>query len=78
MANNIEKITSIEEQIKKLKEKQKNLERQMQQNIGAEVLRSWKVSSEKEAIEWIQMLAGQVNGKETNSEEWDGHEDTGR
>ena len=78
MANSIEKITSIEEQIKKLKERQKNLERQMQQNIGAEVLRSWKVSSEKEAIEWIQMLAGQVNGKETNSEEWDGHEATGR
>lgn len=74
MANNIEKITSIEEQIKKLKEKQKNLERQMQRNIGTEVLRFWKVSSEKEAIEWIQMLAGQVNGKETNSEKRDGHE----
>lgn len=78
MANNIEKITSIEEQIKKLKEKQKNLEKQMQQNIGVEVLRSWNVSSEKEAIEWIQMLAGQVNGNETKSEEWDGHEDTTR
>lgn len=78
MANNIEKITSIEEQIKKLKERQKNLERQMQQNIGAEVLRSWNVKSEKEAIEWIQMLAGQVNGKDTVSEEWDGHEDTTR
>ena len=78
MANNIEKITSIEEQIKKLKEKQKNLEKQMHQNIGAEVLRSWNVSSEKEAIEWIQMLAGQVNGNERKLEEWDGHEDTTR
>lgn len=78
MTNNIEKITSIEEQIKKLKERQKNLEKQMQQNIGAEVLRSWNVSSEKEAIEWIHMLARQVNGNETKSEEWDGHEDITR
>ncbi|AUD12425.1 hypothetical protein CW734_00695 (plasmid) [Planococcus sp. MB-3u-03] len=54
MANNIEKITSIEEQIEKLKEKRKNLEKQMQQNIRAEVLKMWNVESEQEAIEWIQ------------------------
>lgn len=74
MANNIEKITSIEEQIEKLKEKRKNLEKQMQQNIGAEVLKMWNVESEQEAIEWIQKMAVQVNGREEHSEAWDGHE----
>ena len=74
MANNIEKITSIEEQIEKLKEKRKNLEKQMQQNIGAEVLKMWNVESEQEAIEWIQKMAVQVNGNEEHPEAWDGHE----
>ncbi|WP_341963532.1 hypothetical protein NM897_17140 (plasmid) [Planococcus maritimus] len=71
MANNIEKITSIEEQIEKLKEKRKNLEKQMQQNIGAEVLKVWNVESEQEAIEWIQKMAVQVNGSEEQPEAWD-------
>lgn len=74
MANNIEKITSIEEQIEKLKEKRKNLEKQMQQNIGAEVLKMWNVESEQEAMEWIQKMAVQVNGSEEHPEAWDGHE----
>lgn len=74
MANNIEKITSIEEQIERLKEKRKNLEKQMQQNIGAEVLKMWNVESEQEAIEWIQKMAVQVNGSEGPPEAWDGHE----
>lgn len=74
MANNIEKITSIEEQIERLKEKRKNLEKQMQQNIGAEVLKMWNVESEQEAIEWIQKMAVQVNGNEEHLEAWDGHE----
>ncbi len=74
MANNIEKITSIEEQIEKLKEKRKNLEKQMQQNIGAEVLKVWNVESEQEAIEWIQKMAVQVNGSEEQPETWDVHE----
>lgn len=74
MANNIEKITSIEEQIEKLKEKRKNLEKQMQQNIGAEVLKQWNVESEQEAIEWIQKMAVQVNGSEEQPEAWDVHE----
>ena len=74
MANNIEKITSIEEQIEKLKEKRKNLEKQMQQNIGAEVLKMWNVESEHEAMEWIQKMAVQVNGNEEHPEAWDGHE----
>ena len=74
MANNIEKITSIEEQIERLKEKRKNLEKQMQQNIGAEVLKMWNVESEQEAIEWIQKMAVQVNGSEEPPEAWDDHE----
>lgn len=74
MANNIEKIMSIEEQIEKLKEKRKNLEKQMQQNIGAEVLKEWNVESEQEAIEWIQKMAVQVNGSEEQPEAWDVHE----
>ncbi|MGK7379740.1 hypothetical protein ACSFXN_18135 [Planococcus sp. 1R117A] len=74
MADNIEKITSIEEQIEKLKEKRKVLEQQMQKNIGAEVLRYWQVESEQEAIDWIQKLAAQVNGKEKAAEEWNGHD----
>ena len=74
MANNIEKITSIEEQIAKLKEKQKVLEQQMHKNIGQEVLKAWNVESEQEAIEWIQKLAVQVNRKEDEDETWDHHE----
>ncbi|WP_372868157.1 hypothetical protein [Planomicrobium okeanokoites] len=74
MANNIEKITSIEEQIAKLKEKQKMIEQQMHKNIGQEVLKAWKVESEQEAIEWIQKLAVQVNRKEDGNETWDPHE----
>ena len=74
MANNIEKITSIEEQIAKLKEKQKMLEQQMHKNIGQEVLKAWKVESEQEAFEWIQKLAVQVNRKEDANETWDHHE----
>lgn len=74
MANNIEKITSIEEQIAKLKEKQKMIEQQMHKNIGQEVLKAWNVESEQEAIEWIQKLAVQVNRKEDGNETWDHHE----
>ncbi|MFC3210762.1 hypothetical protein [Planomicrobium okeanokoites] len=74
MANNIEKITSIEEQIAKLKEKQKMLEQQMHKNIGQEVLKAWKVESEQEAFEWIQKLAVQVNRKEDGNKTWDHHE----
>ncbi|AQQ55579.1 hypothetical protein [Planococcus lenghuensis] len=86
MRNNFEKISSIEQQIEKLKEKQKMLEQQMQQNIGQEVLKTWNIESEQEAIEWIHQLAGQVNGEPEASEqpeqqeepaqlaEWDRHE----
>lgn len=74
MANNIEKITSIEEQIAKLKEKQKMLEQQMHKNIGQEVLKAWNVESEQEAFEWIQKLAVQVNQNEEPEEMQDYHE----
>jgi len=63
MANNFEKILTIEQQIEKLKEKQKRLEEQMQLNIGRELLKVWNVDSEEEALRWVQELAVQVNGK---------------
>lgn len=74
MTNKIEKILSIEEQIAKLKEKQKRIEQQMHKNIGQEVLKAWHVESEQEAIEWIQKLAGQIDRKEDGNETWDHHE----
>lgn len=73
MTNKIEKILSIEEQIAKLKEKQKMIEQQMHKNIGQEVLKAWHVESEQEAIEWIQKLAVQVNRKDDGNETWDHH-----
>ena len=63
MANNFEKISTIEQQIEKLKEKQKRLEEQMQLNIGRELLKVWDVDSEEEALRWVQELAVQVNGE---------------
>jgi AmiR/NasT family two-component response regulator len=63
MANNFEKILTIEQQIEKLKEKQKRLEEQMQLNIGRELLKVWDVDSEEEALRWVQELAVHVNGE---------------
>ena len=63
MANNFEKILTIEQQIEKLKEKQKRLEEQMQLNIGRELLKVWDVDSEEEALRWVQELAVQVKGE---------------
>lgn len=68
MANNFEKILTIEQQIEKLKEKQKRLEEQMQMNIGRELLKLWNVDSEEEALKWIQELAVQVNGENETRE----------
>ena len=68
MANNFEKILTIEQQIEKLKEKQKRLEEQMQLNIGRELLKMWNVDSEEEALTWIQELAVQVNGENETRE----------
>jgi len=69
MANNFEKILTIEQQIDKLKERQKRLEEQMHLNIGRELLKVWNVDSEEEALAWIQELAVQVNGKNEAIEE---------
>lgn len=68
MANNFEKILTLEQQIEKLKEKQKRLEEQMQLNIGRELLKVWNVDSEEEALKWIQELAVQVNGENETRE----------
>ncbi|MFJ7828528.1 hypothetical protein [Psychrobacillus sp. NPDC096623] len=70
MTNKIEKILTIEQQIEKLKERQKKIEEQMHISIGREVLKLWNVESEEEAIKWIQKMAPQVNGmKSVASEE---------
>ena len=63
MANNFEKILTIEQQIEKLKERQKRLEEQMQLNIGRELLKTWNVDSEEEALRWVYELAVQVKGE---------------
>lgn len=70
VTNKLDKIVTIEQQIEKLKEKQKKIEEQMQVAIGREVLKVWNVGSEAEAIEWVQKLASQVNGIE--HEEFEG------
>ena len=64
VSNKLEKILTIEQQIEKLKERQKKIEEQMQVTIGREVLKVWNGGSEAEAIEWVQKLASQVNGIE--------------
>ena len=63
MANNFEKILTIEQQIEKLKERQKRLEEQMPLNIGRESLKTSNVDSEEEALRWVHELAVQVNGE---------------
>ncbi|PZX01273.1 hypothetical protein C7437_11715 [Psychrobacillus insolitus] len=64
MTNKLEKIVTIEQQIEKLKERQKKIEEQMHIGIGREVLKLWNVESE-EAIKWVQKMASQVNGVES-------------
>lgn len=73
MGSNIEKITSIEQQIERLKEKQRLLEQQMQQEIGKEVLKYWNVASEQEAMEWVRKLANQVNGQKDQEPKEEGY-----
>ena len=65
MTNKLEKILTIEQQIEKLKERQKKIEEQMHIGIGREVLKLWNVESEEEAIKWVQKLASQVNDVES-------------
>lgn len=64
MTNKLEKILTIEQQIEKLKERQKKIEEQMYVGIGREVLKLWNVESEEEAIKWVQKMALEVNGEE--------------
>ena len=67
MTNKLEKIVTIEQQIEKLKERQKKIEEQMHIAIGREVLKLWNVESEEEAIKWVQKMASQVNDVESVS-----------
>lgn len=69
MTNKLEKILTIEQQIEKLKERQKKIEEQMHIGVGREVLKLWNVDSEEEAIKWVQKLASQVNGVESVASE---------
>ena len=62
MINKLDKIVTIEQQIERLKERQRKIEEQMQITVGREVLKLWNVTSEEEAIEWVNKLAAQVNG----------------
>ena len=69
MTNKLEKILTIDQQIEKLKERQKKIEEQMHIGIGREVLKLWNVDSEEEAIKWVQKVASQVNGVESVASE---------
>lgn len=69
MTNKLEKILTIEQQIERLKERQKKIEEQMHIGIGREVLKLWNVDSEEEAIKWVQKLASKVNGVENVASE---------
>ncbi|MFE5430756.1 hypothetical protein [Peribacillus simplex] len=74
--NTKEQILSIEEQIKKLKEKQKRILNNTQREIGKYLMDSWEVVDVNEAKELIDSFNNQVkslseasSSKEDNEEE---------
>jgi hypothetical protein len=63
-----EQITNIEEQIKKLKEKQKRILIDSQKNIGKYLMETWGVEDVTEAKELIDLFMEQVHSyKEVSS-----------
>lgn len=74
--NTKEQILSIEEQIKRLKEKQKRILNSTQREIGKYLMDSWEVEDVNEAKELIDSFNNQVKSlseaffsKEDNEEE---------
>ncbi|MFU2018778.1 hypothetical protein CN689_22675 [Peribacillus butanolivorans] len=74
--NTKEQILSIEEQIKRLKEKQKRILNNTQREIGKYLMDSWEVEDVNEAKELIDSFNNQVkslseasSSKEDNEEE---------
>jgi hypothetical protein len=66
--NTKEQITNIEEQIKKLKEKQKHILIDSQKNIGKYLMEIWGVEDVTEAKELIDLFKEQVHSyKEVSS-----------
>jgi hypothetical protein len=66
--NTKEQITNIEEQIKKLKEKQKRILIDSQKNIGKYLMEIWGVEDVTEAKELIDLFKEQVHSyKEVSS-----------
>lgn len=67
--NTVEKINSIDEQIKKLKARQKRLEKKLHEKIGKAVIDHWGVNDQEKAIEIIELLTPEVKkiiGNENN------------
>lgn len=50
------KLESIEEQIKRLQQKKKDLEKKMKENIGKVIIEEWEIEDEETAIMVIQSL----------------------
>ena len=58
--NTKDQILSIEEQIKRLKEKQKRILSNSQKEIGKYLMETWEVEDVNEAKRLIDLLKGQV------------------
>ncbi|HZH59649.1 MAG TPA: hypothetical protein VEY70_08750 [Metabacillus sp.] len=64
-----EKIESIEEQIKNLMQKKKELENKMRYNVGKHLFEEWEIESEEQAISLINELKPYVKEILTKHEE---------
>ncbi|EJQ01734.1 hypothetical protein [Bacillus cereus] len=61
-----EKLNDIDEQIKKLQQKKKNLEKQKNTNVGKHLFETWEIDDEKTAISLINILKEQAKEKLRN------------
>ncbi|HDR7214378.1 hypothetical protein BKK39_17110 [Bacillus cereus] len=61
-----EKLNDIEEQIKKLQQKKKNLERQKNTNVGKYLFETWEIEDEQTAITLINIFKESAKDKLRN------------
>ncbi|HDR3509437.1 TPA: hypothetical protein ACTZ1F_002807 [Bacillus cereus] len=59
-------LNDIEEQIKKLQQKKKNLEKQKNTNVGKHLFESWEIEDEQTAITLINIFKEQAKEKLRN------------
>ena len=74
--NTKEQITNIEEQIKKLKEKQKRILTNSQKEIGKYLMDTWEVEGIKEAKVLIDSLRDQVKSYRESAASDEAHNKT--